>query len=166
MTETIECVPDNWWQVVLVGMLLPKDHPAIQRKPRMPKGEKYEGSVGAWRTARIGAKGMPAAMFDNAIRAGQRDREESKPRMRPGQPLSAWESACREELRQTERRMISWLASYNEVPIILRPAMHDWASERPLVNVCRVLNVEPECWEYDDERLDKVRTPASRLQAA
>lgn len=166
MTDAIEVVPEGWWQVVLAGMNLPADHPAIQKKPRMPRGEKYEGSIGAWRTARTGAKGMKAAQFDNAIRAGQRDVIEGQPSRRPKENVHLWELRCREARIAAEDRVVHWLASFGEVPILVRRFPHNWTEYGSLIHDVRQLGIELECWEFDDEILYRVRIPSAEKVAA
>lgn len=58
-----------------------------------------------------------------------------------------------------------WMASFGETPYLVRPALHDWSFERVLIRDLRKLDVEPECWEYDDTGLDRVRAPGEKVAA-
>jgi hypothetical protein len=167
MADAIEVIPEGWWQIVLVGMMLPAGHPCIQVRPRMPKGEKYEGPVGAWRSARIGAKGMKAAAFDNAIRAGQREREDFTVHPTPNRNQYASDLLTARYAIERELQLAGWMASFGVQPYLVRPALSKWDTGRFTVfEAVRSLEVEPVCWEYDDDSMDMVRTPGAPAPVA
>ena len=155
MSSVLE-TPPGWWGIVLVGLMLPKDHPEIQvraHKKDVPDN---------WRGQRVGKGKMPATWFDNAIRAGQREFTDLY-RCPPG-TLPAAESIRRVQAIERERGLALWMASFEEVPVLVRKT--GVRPVRELLASIRSLGVEPEVWEYDDEHLDRVRVPVTDKVAA
>ena len=159
-SKAIEVIPAGWWGIVLVGMHLPAEHPAIQRKAHK------KDVPDNWRGQRVGKGKMPAGAFDNAIRAGQREAVEARPPHVPGLTLRQWESRCRIEVRHREAQLACWMASFEEVPLLVRPTLFEWTRDRELILDLRVLGVEPECWEFDGDNMDRVPAPAPLKAAA
>ena len=152
MAEAIEIIPPGWWGIVLVGMALPADHPAIQRqahKKDVPDN---------WRYTYCKATGMKMPAFDNALKAGLREVTEARPPRMPGHDRW-WESQCRHFTREREVQLCLWMASFNEVPLLVRKALSGWAADMRLIRDLHTLGVEPECWEWDNDAMDRVPTP-------
>ena len=74
-------------------------------------------------------------------------------------------SGMREAAREREAVLACWMASFNEVPLLVRPFMHNWTTERILIRDLAKLGVTPECWEYDDDALDRARVPLEKVAA-
>lgn len=159
--EVIEVCPPSWWQIVLVGMNLSPEHPAIvvkRHRKDVPDN---------WRGQRTGKGLMKARDFDNALRAGQREITEARIRMTPGMKLDTWEAKCRASAYEREVQLCEWMASWNVAPYLVRPHSHNWQLDHSLLQDLLRLGVEPECWEYDDEAMDRVPLPGfARKQAA
>jgi hypothetical protein len=160
LADVVHVTPPDWWQIVLVGMSLPADHPSIQvraHKKDVPDN---------WRGQRTGKGKMKARDFDNAIRAGQREVTEARVKQTPGMTLRAWEFRCARAACAREEYLCLWLAGWDVVPFIVRPHLHNWASDGELLKDLRKLGVEPECWAWDDDSLDRVPVPGALKAAA
>jgi hypothetical protein len=160
VADVIEVIPEGWWQIVLVGMALPDDHPAIQVQ-RHRKDEPDN-----WRGQRVGKGKMPAAAFDNAIRAGQREREEARPHREHRESDRNYADRCLQHTRFREEQLTGWMASFCVAPYIVRPHLHNWQMDWPLIRDLLRLGVEPECWAWDEDSIDRVPTPGRLREAA